>query len=393
VEADIPSLAASKITSGTFATAFIADDSITGVKLADYATAKIGETLPVADHIGQIFFNPLDKAFFLWDGNVWQPIGISAGAIIFGGTYDASTNLVASTTTEGAAIGLSVGSALPAASNTNTNYYVVVAEGGTGTSPAPTVTLAPPDLLLSNGANWLEIDVSSTYIAQTASNIAFNPAGQVGATTVQAAIEEVSSECRNATNITGGTLAVARGGTGIASYAKGNILAASAATTLDALTVGTNGQVLRANSATATGLEWGDDFVGTVTTVSSSTAALTVATATTTPALTIRSATTSVDGIVQLSDSTSTTSSVLAATPTAVKAAYDLADAALPKVGGIISGALEIGNTGSLVFEGSTADGNETTLAVADPTADQTITLPNATGTVALTSQLDDSTY
>jgi hypothetical protein len=393
VEADIPSLAASKITSGTFATAFIADDSITGVKLADYATAKIGETLPVADHIGQIFFNPLDKAFFLWDGNVWQPIGISAGAIIFGGTYDASTNLVASTTTEGAAIGLSVGSALPAASNTNTNYYVVVAEGGTGTSPAPTVALAPPDLLLSNGATWLEIDVSSTYVAQTASNIAFNPAGQVGATTVQAAIEEVSSECRNATNITGGTLAVARGGTGIASYAKGNILAASAATTLDALTVGTNGQVLRANSGTATGLEWGADFVGTVTSVSSSTAALTVATATTTPALTVRSATTSVDGIVQLSDSTSTTSSVLAATPTAVKAAYDLADAALPKAGGIISGALEIGNTGSLVFEGSTADGNETTLTVADPTADHTITLPNATGTVALTSDLDDSTY
>jgi hypothetical protein len=393
VEADIPSLAASKITSGTFATAFIADDSITGVKLADYATAKIGETLPVADHIGQIFFNPLDKAFFLWDGNVWQPIGISAGAIIFGGTYDASTNLVASTTTEGAAIGLSVGSALPAASNTNTNYYVVVAEGGTGTSPAPTVALAPPDLLLSNGASWLEIDVSSTYVAQTASNIAFNPAGQVGATTVQAAIEEVSSECRNATNITGGTLAVARGGTGIASYAKGNILAASAATTLDALTVGTNGQVLRANSGTATGLEWSNDFVGTVTTVSSSTAALTVATATTTPALTVRSATTSVDGIVQLSDSTSTTSSVLAATPTAVKAAYDLADAALPKAGGIISGALEIGNTGSLVFEGSTADGNETTLTVADPTADQTITLPNATGTVALTSDLNDGTF
>ena len=393
VEADIPSLAASKITSGTFATAFIADDSITGVKLADYATAKIGETLPVADHIGQIFFNPLDKAFFLWDGNVWQPIGISAGAIIFGGTYDASTNLVASTTTEGAAIGLSVGSALPAASNTNTNYYVVVAEGGTGTSPAPTVALAPPDLLLSNGATWLEIDVSSTYVAQTASNIAFNPAGQVGATTVQAAIEEVSSECRNATNITGGTLAVARGGTGIASYAKGNILAASAATTLDALTVGTNGQVLRANSGTATGLEWGADFVGTVTSVSSSTAALTVATATTTPALTVRSATTSVDGIVQLSDSTSTTSSVLAATPTAVKAAYDLADAALPKAGGIISGALEIGNTGSLVFEGSTADGNETTLTVADPTADHTITLPNATGTVALTSDLNDGTF
>jgi len=391
--ADIPAIDASKITTGTFSAAFLADSAVTGTKLADYATAQIGEALPVAEHIGQIFFNPLDKAFFLWDGNVWQPIGISAGAIIFAGTYDANLNQVASTTTEGAAIGLSVGNALPNASNTNANYYLVVSEGGTGTSPAPTVALAPPDLLLSNGASWLEIDVSSTYTAQTASNVAFTPAGQVGATTVQAAIEEVSSECRNASNLTSGTLAVERGGTGTGSYTKGDLLAASGSTALTKLGVGTNGQVLRANSATATGLEWGADFVGTVTSVSSSTAALTVATATTTPALTIRSATTSVNGIVQLSDSVSTTSSVLAATPTAVKTAYDLANAALPLSGGTITGVLEIGAAGSLVFEGSTADTFETTLVAADATADRTITLPNETGTVALTSNLDDGTY
>jgi hypothetical protein len=41
-----------------------------------------------------------------------------------------------------------------------------------------------------------------------------------------------------------------------------------------------------------------------------------------------------------------------------------------------------------VVFEGATADAYETTLAVVDPTADRTITLPNATGTVALTSDL-----
>jgi hypothetical protein len=35
-------------------------------------------------------------------------------------------------------------------------------------------------------------------------------------------------------------------------------------------------------------------------------------------------------------------------------------------------------------FEGSTADGNETTLVVVDPTDDRTITFPNATGTVTL---------
>ena len=43
-------------------------------------------------------------------------------------------------------------------------------------------------------------------------------------------------------------------------------------------------------------------------------------------------------------------------------------------------------NSGSMVFEGATADAHETTLAVTDPTADRTITLPDATGTVALTA-------
>mgnify|MGYP003651854798 CR=1 FL=1 len=42
--------------------------------------------------------------------------------------------------------------------------------------------------------------------------------------------------------------------------------------------------------------------------------------------------------------------------------------------------------TNSFTFEGATPDGNETKLTVVDPTADRTITLPNATGTVALTA-------
>jgi len=41
-------------------------------------------------------------------------------------------------------------------------------------------------------------------------------------------------------------------------------------------------------------------------------------------------------------------------------------------------------NGASIIFEGATANDYETTLTVTDPTADRTITLPNATGTVAL---------
>jgi hypothetical protein len=42
----------------------------------------------------------------------------------------------------------------------------------------------------------------------------------------------------------------------------------------------------------------------------------------------------------------------------------------------------------SITFEGSSADDYETTLQVTNPTADRTITLPNASGTVALTSDI-----
>ena len=47
----------------------------------------------------------------------------------------------------------------------------------------------------------------------------------------------------------------------------------------------------------------------------------------------------------------------------------------------------------AVVFEGATADNYETTLTITDPTADRTITLPNSSGTVALTSQLSDTQY
>ena len=45
----------------------------------------------------------------------------------------------------------------------------------------------------------------------------------------------------------------------------------------------------------------------------------------------------------------------------------------------------------AIVFEGATADSHETTLTITDPTADRTITLPDTTGTVALTSDIPSS--
>ena len=47
-------------------------------------------------------------------------------------------------------------------------------------------------------------------------------------------------------------------------------------------------------------------------------------------------------------------------------------------------------NDSSIIFEGSSADANETTLTVTNPTADRTITLPDLSGTVGLTSNIED---
>ena len=254
---DIPNLAASQITSGNLDIARIANNTITGAKLANYAVSKIGDTQPTADHIGQFFFNPISRDLFLFDGNVFQPIGISVGEIVFAGTFDASagggTGHVASVTAEGTAIGLVSGSPLPAAATANNRYYLVVSEAGTITSGnAPNVALAPPDIILSTGIQWTEIDVSQTFTSVSASQVAFTPEGTIAANNVQAAIEEVNNE-------------------------------------------------------------------------------------------------------------------------------------KLSLTGGTVTGNLEIGTAGSLSFEGSTANAFETTLAVVDPTADRTITLPNITGTVITT--------
>ncbi len=46
----------------------------------------------------------------------------------------------------------------------------------------------------------------------------------------------------------------------------------------------------------------------------------------------------------------------------------------------------------SIVFEGSTADAHETTLTVVDPTQDNTITLPNTTGTVVIANAVQTLT-
>jgi hypothetical protein len=63
-------------------------------------------------------------------------------------------------------------------------------------------------------------------------------------------------------------------------------------------------------------------------------------------------------------------------------------------INGVVNAAVSTTPTfaDKIIFEGSTPDDYETTLQVVDPTADHTITLPNATGTLALTSDIPSLT-
>ena len=57
----------------------------------------------------------------------------------------------------------------------------------------------------------------------------------------------------------------------------------------------------------------------------------------------------------------------------------------LATTGDTMTGHLTMGEDTTIIFEGATDDGYETTVTVTDPTADRTITIPNVTGTVVTT--------
>ena len=77
---------------------------------------------------------------------------------------------------------------------------------------------------------------------------------------------------------------------------------------------------------------------------------------------------------------------------TGVKWAAAPADATkMPLAGGTFTGAVTFDGASPIILEGATANDYETTITVTDPTADRTLTLPDATGTVALTSDIPTS--
>ena len=339
-----------------------------------------------------------------------------SGTVTLAGSIDASTGLIQSVTTQGAAANFVVGQVLPAAAPDpsppgNNNYYVIVTNPGTFTPPGGSpVTSENGDWILSDGVSWQELEVGArpAYASTGSAGVialSDNAQTQSGTSTLLAVTPATlqsklsdSTSLTSSTTIASSTAVKAAYDIGAAAIpcsvitAVGDIVVGGAGPAPTALPVGTDGQVLVANSACATGLEWVSDTPGDVTSVTG-TAPITVdntdaqnpivgvdvATNATTGVVSVGSnltislageinvdtATTTGAGIVQLNDTVISTSTTEAATANALKGVYDIASAAIPcasftGVGELLAGtgagtysALAVGADGQVLLANS----------------------------------------
>lgn len=207
--------------------------------------------------------------------------------------------------------------------------------------------------------------------------------------------------------------------TATAFTAKGSILAGTGVSAYSALPVGSNGQVLTANSGQTTGLQWVSPEVtlSNIVTLSGKTLAAPkmsstfIADTNGNELIVFPAPVTSAVNEITVTNAITAGKPTISATGTDTNITLNLVSkgTGFVQVNGIdidtVSGTQTLTNktlsaptitqgyiTDTLTFEGSTADAFETTLGVIDPTADRTINLPNVDGTVITTGNLSSIT-
>lgn len=173
---DIPSIDASKLTTGELPGDRIGRNAISGYHLSDYSISWITQTRPKPEFAGQVWVNPVDRSTHIWLGTVdgpgavengyWMNLGYGSAVdqnVRFCGTYNANTNIISALNQYGNNSGLLLNGPLPLPSSANNGCYLVVMEDGDGVSPAPLAKLSMGDWVLSlgNGENWIHVEIVS----------------------------------------------------------------------------------------------------------------------------------------------------------------------------------------------------------------------------------------
>jgi hypothetical protein len=275
---------------GTNAQYLVADNTAaTGLKWytlpSTVGVASLVSNLGLTTITDNVTSTSIDSALSANQGKLLQD-QISALTVASNLTFAGVLNSVGTltyVTTEGAAAGFTVGSTLPVAAAGNKEYFVICEQAGTITPPGGAATaVTQGDWFVSTGAAWQFL------------NVGFDVAY---ATTTQSGVVELATDAETQTgtdtlrvltpsNLTSRTSTETR--TGIAELAtqveteagaddtrivtplklrtstvyksdfnaKGDLLSATANDTPSILGVGTTGQVLTVDLATATGLKW-----------------------------------------------------------------------------------------------------------------------------------------
>ena len=164
---DIPDLATTKITTGTFGTNFLANDSITMDKLANLSTGFIQEASPDISNLptGVFWLQESTGQLRIFNGNSFFSVGFGRLAeenLRFCGTFNASNGTIVTLTAFGTSAGFTVSNAIPAGTATLTGAYFVCVTPGNGTAVVPSTSFDAGDWCLCVGPdNWDRIDTLS----------------------------------------------------------------------------------------------------------------------------------------------------------------------------------------------------------------------------------------
>ena len=210
VASDIPDLATTKITTGTFGTNFLANDSITMDKLANLSTGFIQEASPDISNLptGVFWLQESTGQLRIFNGNSFFSVGFGRLAeenLRFCGTFNASNGTIVTLTAFGTSAGFTVSNAIPAGTATLTGAYFVCVTPGNGTAVVPSTSFDAGDWCLCVGPdNWDRIDT----LSGPGSVSSLNDLSDVtlsSPTTGQLLVFQASGQFANVSVISGGT--------------------------------------------------------------------------------------------------------------------------------------------------------------------------------------------